>query len=157
MAEMSTEAFEDFYFDVCTLDYAKMGRAMEPLIALMERTERCGSRGRRIRICIFRSRGFRRSRAKGTGTFRMARCSRRRCKRSVNGVIHSIARRSIVGSTHKDVRLVFKNGKIVEATSSETQKLNEVFDTDAGSRYVGEFAIGFNPYVHEADEGYFVR
>lgn len=49
--------------------------------------------------------------------------------------------------THTDVRLVFRDGKIVEATSSSTDKLNEVFDTDAGSRYVGEFAIGFNPYV----------
>ena len=30
-AGMSTEAFENLYFDVCTMDYAKMGRAMAPL------------------------------------------------------------------------------------------------------------------------------
>ena len=40
MAEMSTEAFEDFYFDVCTMDYSRMEAAMAPLKALMERTDR---------------------------------------------------------------------------------------------------------------------
>ena len=39
-AGMSSEAFEDFYFDVCTLDYAHMSRAAEPLVELMERTDR---------------------------------------------------------------------------------------------------------------------
>ena len=34
------EAFEDFYFDVCTLDYAKMGKAMEHLVEYMSRTDR---------------------------------------------------------------------------------------------------------------------
>ena len=33
---MSTEAFEDFYFDVCTVDYKAMARAMEPLIERMQ-------------------------------------------------------------------------------------------------------------------------
>jgi aminopeptidase len=41
---------------------------------------------------------------------------------------------------------VFKNGKIIEATSTATEKLNEVLNADEGARYVGEFAIGFNPY-----------
>jgi aminopeptidase len=45
---------------------------------------------------------------------------------------------------------VFKNGKIVEATSSNTTKLNEVLDSDEGARYVGEFAIGLNPYINKA-------
>ncbi|HSV41838.1 MAG TPA: aminopeptidase, partial [Methanomassiliicoccales archaeon] len=40
LAEMSTEAFEDFYFNTCTLDYSKMSRAMDPLVELMRRTDR---------------------------------------------------------------------------------------------------------------------
>ena len=39
-AGMSTAAFEDFFFDVCTMDYARMDRAMDPLKALMDRTDR---------------------------------------------------------------------------------------------------------------------
>jgi aminopeptidase len=67
-------------------------------------------------------------------------------RNSVNGVIHYNCPTLYRGVTHNDVRLTFKNGKIVEATSSATDKLNEVFNTDEGARYVGEFAIGFNPY-----------
>ena len=40
LADMSTEAFENFYFDVCTLDYSKMNRAMDALSALMNRTDK---------------------------------------------------------------------------------------------------------------------
>lgn len=40
-----------------------------------------------------------------------------------------------------------KKGKIVEATSSETEKLNKFLDTDDGARYTGEFALGLNPYI----------
>ena len=39
-AGKSTEAFEDFYFDVCTFDYSKMAAACEPLKKLMEQTDK---------------------------------------------------------------------------------------------------------------------
>ena len=68
-------------------------------------------------------------------------------KNSVNGVITYNAPTLENGIKHENVRLVFKEGKIVEATSSNTAALNAVLDTDEGARYVGEFAIGVNPYV----------
>jgi aminopeptidase len=68
-------------------------------------------------------------------------------RESINGVIQYNCPTIYRGVTHNDVRLVFEKGKIVEATSSATEKLNEVFNADEGARYVGEFAIGFNPYV----------
>jgi aminopeptidase len=37
--------------------------------------------------------------------------------------------------------------KIVQATSNNTKRLNEILDTDAGARYTGEFSLGFNPYI----------
>jgi len=39
-AGMSTEAFEDFYFDVCTFDYSKMDALIAPLKELMDKTDR---------------------------------------------------------------------------------------------------------------------
>ena len=42
---------------------------------------------------------------------------------------------------------IFENGKIIEATANDTERINAVLDTDEGARYVGEFAIGVNPYV----------
>ncbi len=52
-----------------------------------------------------------------------------------------------MGVTYENVRLEFKNGQIIHATSNEDEKLNKFLDTDAGARYVGEFALGINPYI----------
>jgi hypothetical protein len=40
LAGMSTDDFEDFYFNVCNLDYSKMSKAMDNLIELMEKTDK---------------------------------------------------------------------------------------------------------------------
>src|SRR5437773_4309312 len=45
LAGMSTEAFEDFYFDVCTLNYRKMQPGMKALKRLMEKTNRVQIKG----------------------------------------------------------------------------------------------------------------
>jgi len=39
-AGMSTEAFENLYFDVCTMDYAKMARADDAAGKVDEKTDR---------------------------------------------------------------------------------------------------------------------
>ena len=44
-AQMSTEAFEDYFFKVCTLDYARMIPGMKALKALMDRTDRVQIKG----------------------------------------------------------------------------------------------------------------
>jgi aminopeptidase len=67
-------------------------------------------------------------------------------RESVNGVIHYNAPTMYRGETHDDIRLLFRNGRVVEASSTNSEKLIEVLDTDPGARYVGEFAIGVNPY-----------
>lgn len=71
-------------------------------------------------------------------------------KNSVNGVIHYNAPSIENGFRFEDVRLVFKDGKIIEATANNSAAANAIFDTDEGARYVGEFAIGVNPYVKNA-------
>jgi aminopeptidase len=146
MAEMSTEAFEDFFFDVCTLDYAKMSRAMQPLKQLMERTDRVRLKGPRETDLSFSIKGIPAIPCDGKVNIPDGEVFTAPVSDSANGVIHFNAPTIYRGTTHNDVRLVFRNGKIVEATSSATVKLNEVLNADEGARYVGEFAIGFNPY-----------
>jgi aminopeptidase len=68
-------------------------------------------------------------------------------KTSVNGVISYNAPSIHNGTRYENVKLTFKDGKIVDADANFKDKVNKVFDTDAGARYVGEFAIGVNPYV----------
>ena len=145
-AEMSTEAFEDFYFNVCTLDYAKMSRAMQPLKNLMERTDRVRLKGPADTDLTFSIKGIPAIPCDGKVNIPDGEVFTAPVRDSVNGVIHFNCPTIYRGTTHNDIRLVFKNGKIIEATSSATQKLIEVLDADEGARYVGEFAIGFNPW-----------
>ena len=35
----------------------------------------------------------------------------------------------------------------MKATANNTRRLNEILNTDPGARYVGEFSLGFNPYI----------
>ena len=51
------------------------------------------------------------------------------------------------GFTYENIKFEIENGKIVKATANDNEKINHLLDTDAGSRYFGEFAIGVNPYV----------
>ncbi|MUT66786.1 aminopeptidase [Paenibacillus sp. NEAU-GSW1] len=146
LAQMSTESFENFYFDVCNLDYAKMDRAMDSLHALMKRTDR-------VRIV-----------SPGTDlTFSIQNIGAKKCsghrnipdgevysapvRDSVQGKITYNAPSVYSGVSFQNISFTFENGKIVEATSNNTQRLNEILDADEGARYVGEFAIGFNPYI----------
>ncbi|MDB5355519.1 MAG: thermophilic metalloprotease family protein [Phycisphaerales bacterium] len=146
MAEMSTEAFEDYYFNVCTLDYAKMSRAMQPLKAFMEKTDKVRLKGPRDTDLTFSIKGIPAIPCDGRVNIPDGEVFTAPVRDSVNGVIHFNAPTIYRGTTHNDIRLTFKNGKIVEATGSATDKLNEVLNTDEGARYIGEFAIGFNPY-----------
>jgi aminopeptidase len=147
MAEMSTEAFEDFYFNVCTLDYAKMSRAMQPLKKLMESTDQVQLKGPADTDLTFSIKNIPAICCDGRVNIPDGEVFTAPVKESVNGIIHFNCPTVYRGFTFNDIRLVFRNGKIVEATSSASEKLNEILDTDAGARYVGEFAIGFNPYV----------
>lgn len=146
MAEMSTEAFEEFFFNVCTLDYRKMSAAMQPLKARMERTGVVRIKGPRDTDLTFSIKGIPAVACDGKLNIPDGEVFTAPVKTSVNGVIHFNCPTLYRGETHSDIRLVFREGRIVEATSSNTDKLNEVLDTDEGARYVGEFAIGFNPY-----------
>jgi len=70
-------------------------------------------------------------------------------KDSVEGTVQYNAPTVYQGVSFDSIRLEFKEGKIVDATSNNTKRLNEILDTDEGSRYIGEFAIGFNPYIND--------
>lgn len=146
LAEMSTPAFEDFFFNVCTLDYSKMERAMQPLIKRMEKTDEVRIIGPKETNLVFSIKNIPIVGCSGHRNIPDGEVFTAPVRDSVNGVIHFNTPTIYRGETHFDVRLEFKNGKIIQATSSNSEKLNEVLDSDEGGRYIGEFAIGFNPY-----------
>ncbi len=150
LAGMSTEAFENFYFEVCTMDYARMSRAMQALKKRMESTDRVRIKGPRDTDLTLSIKGIPAIPCDGKLNIPDGEVFTAPVRDSINGVIHFNAPTMYRGETHENIRLVFKNGKIVEASSSNTAKLNEVLDADEGARYCGEFAFGVNPYITKA-------
>jgi aminopeptidase len=146
LANMSTSAFEDFYFDVCNLDYGKMSVAMEPLKALMDRTDkvRILSPGTDLTFSI---QGISSVKCDGERNIPDGEVYTAPVKNSVQGTIHYNTPSVYAGVTFENIKFRFENGKIVEAASNDTVRINEVLDSDEGSRYIGEFSIGFNPYI----------
>jgi len=145
-AGMSTEAFEDYYFDVCTLDYAKMAGAIEPLKTRMERTDRVRIVGPDTDLA-FSIRDIPVVGCSGTHNIPDGECFTAPVRDSVNGTIRFSTATLYHGTAFTDIRLTFKDGCVVDATANNTRKLNEILDTDEGARFVGEFAIGFNPHI----------
>ena len=45
------------------------------------------------------------------------------------------------------IRFEFAAGKIVSADANHRTRLEQILDTDNGSRYIGEFSLGFNPRI----------
>ncbi|MBA3830681.1 MAG: aminopeptidase [Chthoniobacterales bacterium] len=148
LAGMSTEAFEDFFFKVCTLDYRKLQPGMKALKALMEKTDKVQVKGPETDL-RFSIKGISAIICGGDRNIPDGEVFSCPVKNSVQGhVTFNVP--SIYQSTGFDnIRLDFRDGKIVEATSNQTKKLNEVLDSDAGARYIGEFSLGCNPYIRE--------
>lgn len=146
LANMSTEAFEDFYFNVCNLDYAKMSKAMDALVELMNKTDQVTIKGEGTNL-TFSIKDIPAIKCAGNVNIPDGEVYTAPVKNSVNGFITYNAPSIYDGVTFDNIRLDFKDGKIVNATSNNTERINQVFDADEGARYIGEFAIGVNPYI----------
>ncbi len=148
-ASMSSEAFEDFYFKACLANYPAMERAAASLVKMMNETDkvRLVASGTDLSFSI---KDIPAIPCCGTMNIPDGEVYTAPVKDSVNGVIQYNTPTVYDGKRFENVRLVFENGKIVEATSSDTVGLNEILNTDEGARYVGEFAIGFNPFIQSA-------
>ncbi|MBE7536848.1 MAG: aminopeptidase [Opitutaceae bacterium] len=145
-AGMSTEAFEDFYFRVCTLDYSRMSPGMKVLKTLMDRTDRVHIKGPGTDL-QFSIKGIGSRECGGLRNIPDGEVFSCPVKDSVEGVIQYNAPTVYLGTSFDGIRLVFRKGRIVEATSNNTRRLNEILDSDDGARFIGEFALGFNPHI----------
>ena len=145
-AGMSTEAFEDLYFEVCTMDYPRMERAMVPLEKLMKQTDRVDIKGPGTELS-FSIKGIGAKMCKGDRNIPDGEVFSCPVKNSVNGCIQFNTPTIYSGAKFDNVRLELKDGQIVKATANNTKRLNEILDTDPGARYIGEFSLGFNPYI----------
>ena len=147
LAETSQETFEDFYYDVCCADYGKMSKASDPLVELMARTDKVHIKGPGTDL-RFSIKGIPIIKCDGDRNIPDGEVYTAPVRDSINGVITYNTPSLHEGTVYNNISFTFEKGKIVRATcSGDNVKLNKVLDTDPGARYVGEFAIGINPFI----------
>lgn len=148
-AGMSTEAFEDFYFRVCLLDYKALVPAMNALKKLMDATDRVEITGPGTDL-RFSIQGIPAIYCGGNFNIPDGEVFTAPVRTSVEGVITYNTPTIYQGIPFDGIRLEFSKGKIVKAEAgAKTRQLNKILDSDPGARYVGEFALGFNPEIRE--------
>lgn len=146
LAGMSKEAFEDYYYKVCTLDYSRMGRAMDALKAVMERTDRVRIKAPGTDLS-FSIKGIPAIKCAGECNIPDGEVYTAPVRESMNGTIAYNTPSVEDGFTYENVVFEVKDGRIIKATANDNARINAMLDTDEGARFFGEFAIGVNPYV----------
>jgi aminopeptidase len=147
LAGMSTDAFEDYFFRVCTVDYAAMAKAQRPLEKLMRRTDRVRITGPGTEL-DFSIKGIGVVPCNGERNIPDGEVFTAPVRNSINGIISFNTPTVYQGVNFENIRFEFKNGKIERATcAGDSRRLNQILDTDRGARYTGEWSIGCNPQV----------
>jgi len=146
LANMSTEQFEDFFYRVCTFDYGRMTAAMTPLAERMRRTDRVHIKGPGTDL-RFSIKDIGVVPCEGRRNLPDGECFTAPVRDSVEGTIAYNTPSLYLGTTYDQLQFTFEGGRIVRATGTPQAKLDALFDTDEGARYIGEFSLGFNPFV----------
>ena len=148
-SRMSTEKFNEFFFNVCTLDYATLDKKMNPLKELMEKTDRVKIETPTTNLS-FSIKGLPAIKCSGQCNIPDGEIYTAPVKDSINGTIVFNVPAINNGVEFNDIRLTFENGKIIDFDCNNPERFREILDTDEGSRYMGEFAFGLNPYCKES-------
>lgn len=147
-ARMSLEEFEDFYFKACNIDWSLFAKKIVHLWRLVDRAKevRIQSRDTDLRFSI---QGIPAVKSEGLRNMPDGEVYTAPVKDSVEGFITYNIPSLYHGKEFDGVRLEFKKGKIVKATSrvGSSDELNRILDTDPGARYIGEFSFGLNKNI----------
>lgn len=146
LAGMSFEAYEDFHYRTCNMDYKEMAKNMVPLVELMRKTDKVLIKGEGTDLS-FSIKGIDAIPCDGKVNIPDGEVFTAPVKDSVNGYVTFNIPSVYESRTFENIYFEFKDGKIVKATSNHTEKLNQILDTDEGARYLGEFSFGVNPFI----------
>ena len=146
-AKMKNDEFYNYAMRVMNVDYAKMKDKIEPLKKLMEKTDkvRIVSPGTDLTFSI---KGMPVIPCLGECNIPDGEIYTAPHKESVNGFITYNTPSPYQGYTYENIKLEFKDGKIIKCSSKDNNEgLEKIFNTDIGARYIGEFSFGLNPEI----------
>ena len=146
-AQMSSEAFEDFYFRVCTMDYGRMEEGMEAARRLMESADKVHITGPGTDLG-FSIKSMPAIPCGGQYNIPDGEIFTAPVRDSVEGTVSYNAPTVYNGISFDSITLTFEKGKIGDASAgAKTAALKKILSSDEGASYIGEFAMGFNPHI----------
>ncbi len=145
-AQMSTEAFTDYFFDVCTVNYGAMAEAMKPLHERMDRAREVHIQGPGTDL-RFSIEGIPVIGCAGDCNIPDGEMFTAPVRDSVQGRLSVNTKSLYHGKIYENIVLDFKDGKIVDVSANHQSDIEAVLDSDDGARFVGEFSIAFNPLI----------
>jgi aminopeptidase len=146
-AEMPSEHFYRLFFRVCNMNYAYLAKAIQPLRELMEATDQVRILGPNTHL-TFSIKGMPIVPCVGENNIPDGEIFTAPLRESIQGVVSFNTPTIYQGIRFERIKLEFRDGRIIEASAAFNQdQLNRILDTDDGARYIGEFAIGLNPFI----------
>ncbi len=154
-AHMSLHEFEEFVFNACFLNdsdpaakWKELSEQQQRLVDWLKgrKTVRILGEGTDLTLSIA-GRVFINS--DGKRNFPSGEFFTGPIENSANGVISYDIPTTYEGNAVEGIRLVFRDGKVTEATARYGQEvLQHMLDLDSGARYLGEFAFGNNMRIN---------
>jgi len=152
LAGWTTDSFRQMYFNACLrVDYRSMSSKMNILVDLMNRTDRVEIINPETNIS-FSIKNISACKADGRENMPDGEVYTAPVKDSVFGHIKFNTPINYRGNLFEGVWLKFDRGRIVDCScdTGDINRLRSLFDTDQGSCYLGEFALGLNPMITKA-------
>lgn len=144
---MPYDEYKQYAIKAMNFDYASMERDILPLKKLMEKTDKVRIVSPNTDIS-FSIKNIPVIPCCGTSNIPDGEIYTAPVKTSVNGKITYNTPSPYQGNVYRNVSLTFKDGKIIKSSCDGlNEELKAIFDTDEGSRYIGEFSLGLNPLI----------
>jgi aminopeptidase len=150
-AEMSLREFEDFVYDSSLVHEPDPIKAWKKISKEQQRLVRFLNKARKIHVIgpdtdlTLEVAGRKWINCDGHENFPDGEIFTGPIEDSVNGHIRYTYPACSDGREVEDVRLQFKDGKVIKATAAKNEEfLQQMLKTDKGARYVGEFSFGTN-------------
>lgn len=146
-AEMSLTDYENFVYGACLQDWNKIGKQLDKIKKVFEKGKKVHliGEGVDLKFSINKKNAIS---DKGEENMPGGEVFMAPVRESLNGWIKFDYPAVKSGKEVTDIKLKFKNGKVIEFQASKNEDfLKEMLVTDENASYVGEFGIGCNPKI----------
>jgi aminopeptidase len=144
---MSLKEFEKFIFSATLLDWKKLSKKMKKIADFLDKSDKIKVIGKETDL-TFSIKGKKAIPADGENNMPDGEIFTAINEKTANGTVYFDYPLRVFGKRIKNIKLWFKDGKVVKFNCSDNKSFNKLIDTDKGGRYIGEFAMGFNPKIN---------